>query len=167
MPVSLCWLKTVSDYLKFSGGEDCYIRLWDIKSGEMLFREKFMNSIPSAVCWPRSSAGRGMIIPSCPLCARSCHTWSSLLLLVRSTNSCIYLFWNEQQTAKITEITGRIIVWVRGLDQTRGSFTWTGCDYGTFSSHMASSMRHQKWCRECCDFEELKVGVDRNIGILH
>ncbi|KZV21647.1 hypothetical protein F511_16353 [Dorcoceras hygrometricum] len=36
-----------------AGGEDCYLRLWDIKSGELLFKNRFMNSIPSAVCWPR------------------------------------------------------------------------------------------------------------------
>ncbi|KAH6756886.1 hypothetical protein C2S53_006688, partial [Perilla frutescens var. hirtella] len=42
-----------SEKVVMSGGEDSYIRLWDIKSGELLFRERFMNSIPSAVCWPR------------------------------------------------------------------------------------------------------------------
>ncbi|XP_057511757.1 uncharacterized protein LOC130793907 [Actinidia eriantha] len=36
-----------------SGGEDCNLRTWDIKSGELLFEDKFMNSVPSIVCWPR------------------------------------------------------------------------------------------------------------------
>ncbi|KAL8513325.1 hypothetical protein ACS0TY_019507 [Phlomoides rotata] len=45
-----------SERVVLSGGEDCYLRLWDIKSGELLFRERFMNSIPSAVCWPRQSS---------------------------------------------------------------------------------------------------------------
>ncbi|XP_057811982.1 uncharacterized protein LOC131026216 isoform X2 [Salvia miltiorrhiza] len=47
-----------SEKVVMSGGEDCYIRLWDIKTGEMLLKEKFMNSIPSAVCWPRRAAFR-------------------------------------------------------------------------------------------------------------
>ncbi|KAI3455768.1 hypothetical protein Pfo_012431 [Paulownia fortunei] len=45
-----------SEKVVMSGGEDCYLRLWNIKSGELLFKERFMNSIPSAVCWPRSGA---------------------------------------------------------------------------------------------------------------
>lgn len=44
---------TDTDNLQLSGGEDFYIRLWNIKSGELLFKDRFMNSIPSAVCWPR------------------------------------------------------------------------------------------------------------------
>lgn len=45
----------VDPYERFfmSGGEDCNLRLWSIKSGELLFEDKFMNSIPSVVCWPR------------------------------------------------------------------------------------------------------------------
>ncbi|XP_011096865.1 DDB1- and CUL4-associated factor 4 [Sesamum indicum] len=42
-----------SEKVVMSGGEDFYIRLWNIKSGELLFKDRFMNSIPSAVCWPR------------------------------------------------------------------------------------------------------------------
>lgn len=34
------------------GGEDYKLRLWSIKSGEMLFENQVMNSIPSVVCWP-------------------------------------------------------------------------------------------------------------------
>ncbi|XP_052203220.1 uncharacterized protein LOC127808690 isoform X2 [Diospyros lotus] len=33
-----------------SGGEDCKIRLWSIKSGHLLFEEKFMNTVPSTMC---------------------------------------------------------------------------------------------------------------------
>ncbi|EXB83247.1 DDB1- and CUL4-associated factor 4 [Morus notabilis] len=36
-----------------SGGEDCYLRLWSIKSGELLFQDKFSDSILSTVCWRR------------------------------------------------------------------------------------------------------------------
>ncbi|KAL6561828.1 hypothetical protein OROGR_002835 [Orobanche gracilis] len=42
-----------SEKVVMSGGEDYYLRLWDIKSGEMLFKERFMNTVPSAVCWPK------------------------------------------------------------------------------------------------------------------
>lgn len=34
-----------------SGGDDCYLRLWSIKSGELLFQEKFSNAVLSTVCW--------------------------------------------------------------------------------------------------------------------
>ncbi|XAR56192.1 hypothetical protein NMG60_11036573 [Bertholletia excelsa] len=40
-----------------SGGEDCKLRLWSIKSGELLFEDKFMNSIPSTVCWSKKLPG--------------------------------------------------------------------------------------------------------------
>ncbi|GFQ00826.1 ddb1- and cul4-associated factor 4 [Phtheirospermum japonicum] len=43
-----------SEKVVMSGGEDCYLRLWNIKSGEMLFKERFMDTVPSAVCWPKS-----------------------------------------------------------------------------------------------------------------
>ncbi|PON42881.1 Guanine nucleotide-binding protein, beta subunit [Parasponia andersonii] len=36
-----------------SGGEDCYLRLWSIKSGELLFQEKFSDTVLSTVCWQR------------------------------------------------------------------------------------------------------------------
>uniref|UniRef100_A0A5B7BJG7 Uncharacterized protein n=1 Tax=Davidia involucrata TaxID=16924 RepID=A0A5B7BJG7_DAVIN len=42
-----------SERIFMSGGEDCNLRLWSIKSGELLFEHKFMNSVPSIVCWPR------------------------------------------------------------------------------------------------------------------
>ncbi|KAL9314798.1 hypothetical protein ACSQ67_020250 [Phaseolus vulgaris] len=34
-----------------SGGEDCKLRLWSLKSGELLFEDKFSNSIISAMCY--------------------------------------------------------------------------------------------------------------------
>ncbi|XP_058197752.1 uncharacterized protein LOC131313454 isoform X2 [Rhododendron vialii] len=44
----------VDPYGRFfmSGGEDCNLRLWGIKSGELLYEDKFMSSVPSVVCWP-------------------------------------------------------------------------------------------------------------------
>ncbi|KAG8385041.1 hypothetical protein BUALT_Bualt03G0000200 [Buddleja alternifolia] len=52
-----------SEKVVMSGGEDCYLRLWDMKSGELLFKDKFINSIPSAVCWPRIGGVRGVLEP--------------------------------------------------------------------------------------------------------
>ncbi|XP_059437327.1 uncharacterized protein LOC132170380 isoform X2 [Corylus avellana] len=40
-----------SEKFVMSGGEDCKLRLWSIKSGELLFEEKFSNSVPSTMCW--------------------------------------------------------------------------------------------------------------------
>ncbi|XP_010492689.1 PREDICTED: DDB1- and CUL4-associated factor 4-like isoform X1 [Camelina sativa] len=34
-----------------SGGEDCYTRIWSIKSGQLLSENKFSDSVPSVVCW--------------------------------------------------------------------------------------------------------------------
>ncbi|KAL2524694.1 Transducin/WD40 repeat-like superfamily protein [Abeliophyllum distichum] len=42
-----------SEKFVLSGGEDCYLRLWNIQSGKMLFEDRFMESVPSVVCWPR------------------------------------------------------------------------------------------------------------------
>ncbi|XP_041027393.1 DDB1- and CUL4-associated factor 4 [Juglans microcarpa x Juglans regia] len=43
-----------SEKFLMSGGEDCNLRLWSIKSGELLFENKFSNSVPSTVCWRRA-----------------------------------------------------------------------------------------------------------------
>ncbi|XP_062082889.1 uncharacterized protein LOC133789153 isoform X2 [Humulus lupulus] len=42
-----------SERFVMSGGEDCYLRLWSIKSGELLFQDKFSNTILSTVSWQR------------------------------------------------------------------------------------------------------------------
>ncbi|KAI4332093.1 hypothetical protein L6164_017030 [Bauhinia variegata] len=36
-----------------AGGEDCKLRLWSIKSGELLFEDKFSDSVLSTVCYRR------------------------------------------------------------------------------------------------------------------
>ncbi|XP_021982609.1 uncharacterized protein LOC110878576 isoform X1 [Helianthus annuus] len=46
-----------SERFVMSGGEDFYLRLWRLKSGEMLYEDKFMNSVPSVLCWPRAGGG--------------------------------------------------------------------------------------------------------------
>ncbi|XP_047333319.1 uncharacterized protein LOC124936841 [Impatiens glandulifera] len=42
-----------------SGGEDCKTRLWSIKSGELLYEKKFMDSVPSVVSWPLKETFEG------------------------------------------------------------------------------------------------------------
>ncbi|XP_057972163.1 uncharacterized protein LOC131160472 [Malania oleifera] len=42
-----------SERFVMSGGEDCYLRIWRIKSGELLFEDKFSDSVLSTVCWTR------------------------------------------------------------------------------------------------------------------
>lgn len=42
-----------SEQFVMSGGEDNKLRIWSIKSGELLLEEKFMSSIPSVVCWQK------------------------------------------------------------------------------------------------------------------
>lgn len=36
------------------GGIDKKVRLWSIKSGELLFEKLFMDSTPSQFCWGKS-----------------------------------------------------------------------------------------------------------------
>uniref|UniRef100_A0A7C9A9Q7 Uncharacterized protein n=1 Tax=Opuntia streptacantha TaxID=393608 RepID=A0A7C9A9Q7_OPUST len=43
-----------------SGGEDCKVRIWSIKSGELLFEEKFASTIPSTVSW-QGTRGSSML----------------------------------------------------------------------------------------------------------
>ncbi|KAK6254250.1 hypothetical protein QUC31_015970 [Theobroma cacao] len=43
-----------SERFVVSGGGDCYLRLWSIKSGKLLFEDKFSDSAPTTVCWQRA-----------------------------------------------------------------------------------------------------------------
>ncbi|XP_042412940.1 uncharacterized protein LOC122001993 isoform X1 [Zingiber officinale] len=36
------------------GGEDCFLRIWSIKSGELVFGEKVSNSKLTSICWPKT-----------------------------------------------------------------------------------------------------------------
>ncbi|KAK8626552.1 hypothetical protein V6N13_134193 [Hibiscus sabdariffa] len=49
-----------SERFVMSGGEDCYLRLWCIKSGKMLFEEKFSDSVPTTICWRRAQSKRSV-----------------------------------------------------------------------------------------------------------
>ncbi|XP_061356559.1 uncharacterized protein LOC133300983 isoform X2 [Gastrolobium bilobum] len=40
-----------SERFVMSGGEDCKLRLWSIKSGELLFEDKFSDTVLSTVCY--------------------------------------------------------------------------------------------------------------------
>ncbi|XVE94315.1 hypothetical protein REPUB_Repub01dG0270500 [Reevesia pubescens] len=48
-----------SERFVMSGGEDCYLRLWSIKSGKLLFEEKFSDSVPTTICWRRAERSMG------------------------------------------------------------------------------------------------------------
>ncbi|KAG5020046.1 hypothetical protein JHK87_015901 [Glycine soja] len=37
--------------ISYLGGEDCKLRLWSIKSGELLFEDKFSDSVIFIVCY--------------------------------------------------------------------------------------------------------------------
>lgn len=49
-----------SETIVMSGGEDYHLRLWSIKSGELLFDDKFMDMIPSVVRWPKTEGLLGL-----------------------------------------------------------------------------------------------------------
>ncbi|CAI9259747.1 unnamed protein product [Lactuca saligna] len=46
-----------SERFFISGGEDLCLRVWSIKSGEMLYEDKFMKSVATSVCWPLTRCG--------------------------------------------------------------------------------------------------------------
>ncbi|KAF6136601.1 hypothetical protein GIB67_016057 [Kingdonia uniflora] len=48
-----------------SGGEDGKVRIWSIKTGELLFETKISNSVPSTICWPRTEKLQGLPIDTC------------------------------------------------------------------------------------------------------
>ncbi|KAL6349856.1 hypothetical protein AAG906_001743 [Vitis piasezkii] len=43
-----------SERFVFSGGEDHNFRIWSITSGELLFEDKFSNSVPLTLCWEQT-----------------------------------------------------------------------------------------------------------------
>ncbi|XP_038988063.1 uncharacterized protein LOC103696415 [Phoenix dactylifera] len=45
-----------SETLVMSGGEDHFLRTWSIKTSELVFEEKFSNSVLATICWPRSGS---------------------------------------------------------------------------------------------------------------
>ncbi|CAN1327916.1 DDB1- and CUL4-associated factor 4, partial [Linum perenne] len=44
-----------SEKFLVAGGEDCHLRLWSIKSGELLFNEKVSETIPSSLCLQKAN----------------------------------------------------------------------------------------------------------------
>ncbi|KAB2601735.1 hypothetical protein D8674_002740 [Pyrus ussuriensis x Pyrus communis] len=60
-----------SERFVMSGREDRNLRLWSIKSGKLLFEDKFCNTIPSTVCWRRAESTYSLLL----LCSHSsCHS---------------------------------------------------------------------------------------------
>ncbi|XP_062012233.1 uncharacterized protein LOC133728814 [Rosa rugosa] len=49
-----------SERFFISGGEDCNLRLWSIKSGELLFEDKLTNTVTPTVCWQKAEAFKGL-----------------------------------------------------------------------------------------------------------
>ncbi|XP_050368602.1 uncharacterized protein LOC126786726 [Argentina anserina] len=49
-----------SERFFISGGEDCNLRLWSIKSGELLFEDKLTNTVTSTVCWQKAESFKGL-----------------------------------------------------------------------------------------------------------
>jgi WD40 repeat protein len=37
-----------------SGGEDCTIRIWSIKTGELIFAQRVADTLFTALCWPEN-----------------------------------------------------------------------------------------------------------------
>lgn len=46
-----------SETLLMSGGEDCTVRIWSIKTGELIFAHSVTDTLFTALCWPKSSRG--------------------------------------------------------------------------------------------------------------
>lgn len=44
-----------SETLLMSGGEDCTVRIWSIKTGEQIFAQSLADTPFTALCWPESS----------------------------------------------------------------------------------------------------------------
>lgn len=74
-------------YILVLGGEDCKFRLWNIKSGKLIFEDKFGDAVPSTICWRRAGGSN----------------YCSLLFLSYScASSAIYIFfyWTPPRISK-------------------------------------------------------------------
>ncbi|KAG5516139.1 hypothetical protein RHGRI_036999 [Rhododendron griersonianum] len=102
-----------------SGGEDCNLRLWGIKSGELLYEDKFMSSVPSVVCWPGGTAAVGL------------HLFFSFPSPTILSSTFQQNFQECKIKAKTTETmcTARNMVRELGLDPKKGYFMCAGHEF--------------------------------------
>ena len=62
------------------GGEDCNFRLWNIKSGKLIFEDKFVDAVPSTICWRRAGSNARSLLFLSSLYASSTILFSIELL---------------------------------------------------------------------------------------
>jgi hypothetical protein len=56
MPISRAWSPHFTKHAhSLPGGEDCTVRIWSIKTGELLFAQSMADTLFTAFCWPESS----------------------------------------------------------------------------------------------------------------
>ncbi|KAL3523194.1 hypothetical protein ACH5RR_016028 [Cinchona calisaya] len=81
-----------SERFVVSGGEDCKLRLWSIKSSEMLFEGQFTSSVPSVVCWPKTG---DLARPPGALLPDDCDYWLNhqLGVWLGSGEGLFYMDW--------------------------------------------------------------------------
>ncbi|KAI8524783.1 hypothetical protein RHMOL_Rhmol13G0176100 [Rhododendron molle] len=111
----------VDPYERFfmSGGEDCNLRLWGIKSGELLCEDKFMSSVPAVVCWPGGTTAAGL------------HLFFSFPSPTILSSTFQQNFQECKIKAKTTETMcmARSMVQELGLDPKKGYFMCAGHDF--------------------------------------
>lgn len=67
-----------SETLVVSGGEDCFLRIWSIKSGELVFGEKVSNSKLTSICWPKTGLQDSLTCFTKGSCMSN-HSWGAWL----------------------------------------------------------------------------------------
>ncbi|XP_021850780.1 uncharacterized protein [Spinacia oleracea] len=68
-----------SERFLMSGGEDCKVRIWSIRSGEMLFEEKLSSYVPVAACWRGSTEPISKQQSSEEFLGAQTHSWDAWL----------------------------------------------------------------------------------------
>lgn len=125
--ISLTFLFENSD-LVISGGEDCKLRIWSIKSGELLLEDKFSNSVLSTVCYQTFNSKHDMLLlfplsmlHIFPFVVRSTLRVGFLVTYVRM---CYFGAQSLKQKKKTN--THMTLLWVHGLDHMKDYSICTG-----------------------------------------